>query len=74
MDRMSYPEKEEGQFIYQRCKMCEGDEVLHWGEDSRLRKFMVCEDGFHAICCDCTYRIQVPQNKLNKEVKQKWES
>ena len=53
--------------IFHRCRVCEGDErSKRRPPNTNPRKFLVCEDGYHAICCECSYRIKIPQSKSER--------
>ncbi len=55
-------ETNEDEFIYVPCKICgEGKESMWEKGKDEIRKFLICADNIHAICCRCSYRITVPK-------------
>ena len=63
--------EEEDKHIFARCLVCENAEnILKKYPNEKPRKFLVCADGIYAICCECSYRIEIPQlKKVNKKRK-----
>ncbi len=54
---------------FHRCPVCEASEKIIKGQaNEKPRKFSICTDGYHAICCECSYRIEI-HNTIYKEVK-----
>ena len=59
--------EEEDKFIYEQCRVCnEAEKTTVKYPNYDPRKFLICAGGCYAICCNCGYRIDVP-NTIKRE-------